>query len=79
MRESNSSTKHRTGQARRLPKCGRWSRLFAAIAIATMPLCLTACVSSSADKITEPCLKEAVTYGDVVECAIRLDELYNGD
>lgn len=44
--------------------------------IAVILLCLSMLLgcSASSNKIYNPCLKSAVTYGDVIECSIMLHE-----
>lgn len=44
--------------------------------IAIIMLCLHMLLgcSTSSSKMYNPCLKSAVTYGDVVECSIQLHE-----
>lgn len=46
--------------------------------VITLLFFLTSCVSKSNVRPRENCRYEAVTYGDFINCTIKLDELQNG-
>lgn len=74
-----SITQRKKERAKLLKKLERLCELSKVIAIVTLLLCLMMCGSCSTAqndiRIKEPCLKSVVTYGDVVECAIKLNEV----
>ena len=78
-----SITERRNERAKRLKRLELWCELSKVIAIATTLLCLMTCggcstVQSNNERIKENCLEKAITWGDVLDCSIILDNLYNG-
>lgn len=62
----------------KLKKSGLSLKPSRASAIVGILTCLMMCGSCSAvnnERISEPCLTTVVTYGDAVECAIKLNEV----
>lgn len=71
-------TQRRKEQVKQLKRSERLLRRSRAIAIATILLCLMTCGGCStqnSERIKENCLTNVVTYGDAVECAIKLNEV----
>lgn len=73
----NSMKRKRMPQTR-LNRYGQLSRLLRPIAIAIILGYLTtlcACSTASNERIKESCVKSVVTYGDAIECMVRLNEV----
>lgn len=74
-----SLTQRKNERAKRLKRLERWCELSKVIVIATILLCLMTCggcsTVQSRERIKEPCLSTVVTYGDAIECAIKLNEV----
>lgn len=63
-------------QSKKLWKSLRLLRAIAiAIIVLLISLLLTGCATKNSDKPREMCRYTAVTYGDFIECTIKLDEL----
>jgi hypothetical protein len=61
---------------KKLRKLELLSRLLKAIAIViTLLFLMTLGSCSSQTNIKEPCLKSVTTYGEALECAIKLNEI----
>lgn len=77
--KSKNSTKRKSEQAKLLKRYGQWCALLKVIAIVITLLYLMTlggCSAvSEAPKIKEPCLQSVTTYGEVLECAIKLNEV----
>ena len=74
-----SITKRKSEQAKLLKRYGQWCALLKAIAIVGILSCLMTLGGCSAvseePMIKEPCLQSVTTYGEVLECAIKLNEV----
>lgn len=74
-------TRHRKEQGKQLKRLERLLKPLKQIAIAGMlllPMMCGGCSAPSAKiKIKEPCMASVVTYGDAVECMIKLNEINN--
>ena len=74
-----SLTQRKSERTKLLKKLELWCELSKVIAIATILLCLMMCggcsTAASKERIKAPCIAAVVTYGDAVECMIKLNEV----
>ena len=72
-------TQRKNERAKLLKRLGLWLELSKVIVIATILFCLMTCggcsTVSETPRIKEPCLQSVTTYGEVLECAIKLNEV----
>lgn len=63
-------------------KSKQLSRPLKKIVIVTILICLailSGCSTKTTNnRIREDCLRKAITWGDVLDCSVILDNLYNG-
>ena len=74
-----SITERRNERQKLLKKLERWFELSKVIAIAIILLSLMMCggcsSTASSERIKEPCINSVVTYGEAIECMIKLNEV----
>ena len=78
MKKYQSITQRKQERAKKLKRYALLLGLLKAIAIAIILPCLMmcgGCSTTNKEGIKEQCLKSVVTWGDVLECAIKLNEV----
>lgn len=78
MIELKNLTPHKSERWIKLKKLERSLKRLRVIAIVGILICLLMCVSCSTvnnERLQEQCLSYVATYGDIVECAIKLNEV----
>jgi len=73
-----TTTKNSYKPVARLKKSGKWSNELKSLAIVIILLCLailSGCSTTTTNKIKDNCLRTVETWGDVTDCAIKLDKL----